>query len=120
MNNDDVRRVLALNLGDKSQRQIWTDALETLGKEAAKAIEFGDHNRANAILDKIDLILSDPKQFREFKKEVERLAPLWPFLVEVEELFTRFDELTAKFAIAVDPTDELNTITNAKDDEQTT
>jgi len=121
MNHDDILRIAALNLADKSQQQIWMDALETLGKEAVEAFNAGDFEKADTILDRIDLIATKPKKWlSEFKKRVERLAPLWPFLVEVDELFDRFNELAANFAIAVDPTDELNTITNAKDDEQTT
>lgn len=117
MNHDDILRLTALNLADKSQQQIWLDALETLGNEAAEAINAGDFERAIVKLETANQVIVFPRQFPAFKNAVQQFGNLWSTLVEAEEIFNRFNELAANFAIAVDPTDELNN-ENTKDDEQ--
>lgn len=117
MNRDDILKITALNLADKSQQQIWMDALETLGNEAAEAINAGDLERANVKLDMADQIIVFPKQYPAFKNAVQRLGKLWPFLCEAEALFNRFNEIAANYTIAVDPAAELNN-ENTEDNEQ--
>lgn len=117
MNRDDILKITALNLADKSQQQIFVDALEAMGREASEALQAGDFKRANMILDKTDEIMNK-SQYPALILAAGRLSNLWSRLIDADRQLARFNVLFKRFATAYDPTDELNKIDNTEDNER--